>query len=320
MAVRTFDWRVMSGIGGFGGLFRLGESMPGDPILVASADGIGTKSLVASAMGRFDTIGQDLVAMNVDDVVTYGASPLFLLDSLTVETVFPPQVEQIVRGIVDGCLQAGCALLGGEVAEHPGTRSNRGFDLVGFVVGSVSSEKLITGEHIRAGDVVIGLSAEGMRSDGYSLVRKVFARRNLDEPAYPGALHSLGDELLRPSRIYVPTVLKLLDCVEVHGLAHVTGGGIATNVERILPSTCDVLIKRGSWPIPRIFEEIRLIGDLAPESLEEALPIGVGMVAIVDSQSAPFALDCLAEAGQEAFVIGEVRQGTGRARFVSRFA
>jgi phosphoribosylformylglycinamidine cyclo-ligase len=284
---------------------------------VASTDGVGTKAQIASAVGRYDTIGLDLVAMNVDDIVVYGARPLFFLDFVMTGAVDPGQVEDIVRGVANGCKQVGCALLGGEVAEHPGTMGRGEFDLVGFVVGSVDRKELITGTSIRPGDRVIGLTAPGLRSDGYSFVRKIFADRSLNEPAYPDADHSLGDELLRPSAILTPMVLDLLRAVDVHGLAHVTGGGIAANAARILPPDCDLVLHRGSWPVPPIFVEMRRSRGITTRAMEDAFGLGIGMVVVVPPEAEEQALQILARGAvpTPTLTIGEVTPGSGRAAF-----
>ena len=228
----TFRPEVIGDIGGFGGLFAFDTSRYQRPVLVSSTDGVGTKALVAQAVGRFDTIGVDLVAMCVDDLVCQGAEPLFFLDYIAVGRLDPAHVEQLVEGVAEGCRQAGCALIGGEMAEHPGAMEPGEFDLVGFAVGVAERDQLITGEHIAPGDVLIGLASPNLRSNGYSLARRVLlerAGRSLDAPAFDGAHHSLGDELLRPSVIYAPAVAALQRAVEVRGVAHITGGGIPGN-------------------------------------------------------------------------------------------
>ena len=215
---------------GFGGLFSFAGHRYRHPVLVSSTDGVGTKALIAQATGRFDTIGIDLVAMCVDDLVCQGAEPLFFLDYIAVGKLDPDHIEQLVEGVAEGCRQAGCALIGGEMAEHPGAMEPGEFDLVGFAVGVVERDQLLSGDAVRPGDVVIGLPSPGLRSNGYSLARRVFfdaAGRGLDEPAYEGARHSLADELLEPSVIYSPAMQALLRQVDVHAAAHITGGGLA---------------------------------------------------------------------------------------------
>src|SRR5437762_988433 len=228
----TFRPEVVGDIGGFGGLFAFDPQRYRDPILVSSTDGVGTKALVAQATGRFTTIGVDLVAMCVDDIAAQGAEPLFFLDYIAVGRLEPDQVEGLVTGMVDGCRQAGCALIGGEMAEHPGALEPGEFDLVGFTVGVAERDRLVTGERIEPGDRLIGLPSDGLRSNGYSLARRVLfdvAGLDLGGPAGSGAHHSLADELLKPSDIYAPALVVLGRAVDVHGLAHVTGGGLAGN-------------------------------------------------------------------------------------------
>lgn len=313
----TFGPEVVTDIGGFGGLYALPPSSRRESsLLVASSDGVGTKSLLCTAAGDYRSIGLDLVAMNIDDIVVYGARPLFLLDYLVVGDVIPEMVEDIVAGIADGCRQVGCALLGGEVAEHPGTMASGEFDLAGFVIGTVDRDELITGASIVPGDVVIGIAAAGMRSDGYSFVRKIFAETPLDAPAYAAADHSLLDELIRPSRIYTPAVLDIIARVDVHGIAHVTGGGIATNLTRVLHGSVDARVNRGAWPIPPIFAEMRRVGGVTAEALEDSLPIGIGMLLVVGADDAATVIDACVAAGHEAYRIGDIVDGGGVARFV----
>src|SRR4051812_25609808 len=245
---------VLGGIGGFGGLFALGADRYRDPVLVSTTDGVGTKAMVATAAGRFDTIGIDLVAMCVDDLVCQGAEPLFFLDYVSIGKLDPDQVAEVVSGVADGCRQAGCALVGGEMAEHPGAMEPGEFDLVGFAVGVVERDAIIDGSKVAPGDVLVGLPSPGIRSNGYSLARHVLfdvAGRSLDDPAWdgPGA-PTVADELLRPSVIYSPAIGALVGEVEVHTVAHVTGGGIAGNLARVLPDGADAVVDRGSWESP----------------------------------------------------------------------
>ncbi len=235
----TFRPEVIGDIGGFGGLFGFDSARYRQPVLVSSTDGVGTKALVAQAAGRFDTIGVDLVAMCVDDIVCQGAEPLFFLDYIAVGRLDPDHIEQLVEGVAEGCRQAGCALIGGEMAEHPGAMEPGEFDLVGFAVGVAERDQMITGEHIAPGDVLIGLPSPGLRSNGYSLARRILFERaglSLDDPAFPGAHHSLADELLKPSVVYAPAIAALTRAVDVRGIAHITGGGIPGNLNRVLPS------------------------------------------------------------------------------------
>ena len=250
---------MIGDIGGFGALFALEAGKCDDPVLVSSTDGVGTKAMIATATGRYDTIGIDLVAMCVDDIVCQGAEPLWFLDYISVGRLDPDQIEQLVSGVADGCRQAGCALIGGEMAEHPGAMGAHEFDLVGFAVGVVERAHLVTPDLVQAGDVLIGLPSPGLRSNGYSLARRVLldvGGRRIDEPAWTGAKHSLADELLRPSVIYAPAVRALAAERAIHGVSHITGGGLPGNVPRMLPAHLDAVIDRATWDVPEIFGEI----------------------------------------------------------------
>src|SRR4051794_32915796 len=260
----TFRPEVIGDIGGFGGLFAFPQHRFTNPVLVSSTDGVGTKALVAQVVGQFETIGIDLVAMCVDDLVCQGAEPLFFLDYIAVGKLDPAHIKQLVKGVAEGCRTAGCALVGGEMAEHPGAMEPGEFDLVGFAVGVAERDRLVTGEHVRPGDVLIGLPSPGLRSNGYSLARRVLlerAGRPLDGPAFDGAHHDLAEELLRPSVIYAPAVLALQRVVDVRAVAHITGGGIRGNLSRVLPERCDAVVNRPAWEPPRIFDEIQRLGD-----------------------------------------------------------
>ena len=306
---------TLGGIGGFGGAFAFDPDRFERPVLVASTDGVGTKALVAAAAGRYDTIGVDLVAMCVDDVVCAGAEPLFLLDYVSTGKLDPEQMEQLVAGVAEGCRQAGCALLGGEMAEHPGAAAPGQFDLAGFAVGAVERDAILGPERVRPGDVLVGLASPGLRSNGYSLARHVLlerAGRTLDDPAWPGAGHSLADELLRPSVIYAPAVLDVLRAAPVHAVAHITGGGIPGNLARVLPDTCDADVDRASWDEPRIFTEIARVGDVDEDEMARVFNLGIGMILVVPEAAVAVVLDVLDGAGQRAGVVGKVTLGSGR--------
>ena len=310
----TFRPEVLGDIGGFGGLFRFFKDRYRDPVLVASTDGVGTKALVAQAAGRFDTIGLDLVAMCVDDLVCQGAEPLFFLDYIAVGRLDPDHIEQLVGGVAEGCRQAGCALIGGEMAEHPGAMEPGEFDLVGFAVGVVERDRVLTGEDVSDGDVLIGLPSPGLRSNGYSLARKVFfdvAGRSLDEPAYEGSRRTLADELLEPSVIYAPAIDALLRAVDVRAIAHITGGGILGNLVRVLPNHLDAVVDRRTWEQPRIFTEIQQIGEITAEEMAKVFNLGVGMIAVVPREDAFKAVDVLRERGHRAFELGSIVAGQG---------
>jgi phosphoribosylformylglycinamidine cyclo-ligase len=314
----TFRPEVIGDIGGFGGLFSFANHRFRHPVLVSSTDGVGTKALIAQAADRFDTIGVDLVAMCVDDLVCQGAEPLFFLDYIAVGKLDPSHIEQLVEGVAEGCRQAGCALIGGEMAEHPGAMEPGEFDLVGFAVGVAERDQLITGEHVRPGDVLLGLPSPGIRSNGYSLARHALletAGRSLDAPAFDGAHHTLAEELLVPSVIYAPAVLALLKQVEVRAVAHVTGGGLAGNLTRVLPKGLDVTVDPSAWEEPQIFAEIRAAGDIADEEMRKVFNLGIGMVVVVPADEAYRALDVLRTNGQRAVEIGTVHKGDGTVHF-----
>jgi phosphoribosylformylglycinamidine cyclo-ligase len=313
---------VIGTIGGFGGLFEL---PPGyrRPVLVSSTDGVGTKMAVAMATGRFDTVGIDLVAMCVDDLVCCGARPLFFLDYQLLGQVDPVQVRQVMTGIAAGCRLAGCAIVGGELAEHPGLLAPGELDVAGFAVGVVERDCIVDGpERTRAGDVLIGLASPGLRSNGYSLARRALldlAGRPLDGPAWDGAGATLADELLRPSVIYTPAILALLDAgtVDVHAVAHITGGGLPGNVPRVVAADLDAVFDPGSWTVPRIFAEIQAAGKISDEEMFRVFNLGIGMVVAVPARDAPHALELLAAIGQSASKVGHLSAGAGRA-YVAR--
>jgi len=315
----TFRSEVIGDIGGFGGLFSLAGHGRNDPVLVSSTDGVGTKALVAQAAGRFDSIGVDLVAMCVDDLVCQGAEPLFFLDYIAVGKLDPDHIVQLVSGVAEGCRTARCALIGGEMAEHPGAMEPGEFDLVGFAVGIADRAELITGERVAPGDALVGLPSPGLRSNGYSLARRVLLERAglpLDGPAYDGAAHSLAEELLLPSVIYAPAVLSTIAEVEVKAVAHITGGGIPGNLNRVLPATADAVVDTTSWEAPRIFGEIQRLGEVHPDEMARVFNLGIGMVLVVPGEQSFRAVDVLRAAGHQARVIGEVAPGRGAVRMV----
>jgi phosphoribosylformylglycinamidine cyclo-ligase len=315
----TFRPEVIGDIGGFGGLFRFDPSRYRDPVLVSSTDGVGTKALVAKAAGRFTTIGVDLVAMCVDDIVCCGAEPLFFLDYISVGRLDPDHVKQLVSGVAEGCRQAGCALIGGEMAEHPGAMEPGEFDLVGFAVGVVERRRMITGEHVAPGDVLIGLPSPGLRSNGYSLARRLvfdIAGRSLDDPAWDDVhAPTVGDELLRPSLVYAPAIRSLIDAVEVNAIAHITGGGIPGNLNRVLSKRTDAVVDPTTWEWPRLFGELQRLGDVSTEEMRRVFNLGIGMIAVVPGPDAHRAIDALRLAGHRARVVGEVVPGHGEVVF-----
>jgi phosphoribosylformylglycinamidine cyclo-ligase len=311
---------MVRGIGGFGGQFPLDTTRFRQPVLVASTDGVGTKLVVARDTGRYDTVGIDLVAMCVDDLVCVGAEPLFMLDYIATGKVDPDQVAAVVAGVHEGCRQAGCALIGGETAEHAGVMSRDELDLAGFAVGVVEQGTQLGPERVRAGDVVVALPSPGLRSNGYTLARHVLLERaglDLGEPAWEGAAHSVADELLRPSVIYTPAVLALRGALggALHACAHITGGGIVGNLPRVLPPDLGAVLVRAAWEEPRVFAEIQRLGDVAENEMDQVFNRGVGMALVVDVGAVESALAVLHEAGQAGVVIGEVADGGG-VRFV----
>ncbi len=310
---------VLGGIGGFAGAFAFDNGRFAEPVLVASTDGVGTKVLVAQGAGRYDTIGIDLVAMCVDDLVCVGAEPLFFLDYISTGKLDPQQMEQLVAGVAGACRQVGCALLGGEMAEHHGAMAPGEFDLAGFAVGVVDKASMLGAPRVDAGDVLIGLASAGLRSNGYTLARHVLlerAGRRLDEPAFDGADHSLADELLRPSVLYAPAVLGAVRGAGggLHAAAHITGGGIPGNLARVLPADLDAVVDAGSWEVPRIFEEIRRLGDVAPAEMTHVFNLGIGMVLVVAPSVVDAVMASVGEAGVAATVIGSVVAGHGHVR------
>jgi phosphoribosylformylglycinamidine cyclo-ligase len=310
----TFRPEVIGDIGGFGGAFAFAADGGREPLLVASTDGVGTKSVVARLAGRYGTIGIDCVAMSVDDIAANGAEPLFFLDYISVGKLVPETIDEIVAGVAEGCRQAGCALLGGEMSEHGGVMEPGEFDLVGFAVGVVDKSQLLPAR-VEAGDRVIGFASGGLRCNGYALARRALLGiegSDLDRPAWEGAHHSLADELLRPSVIYAPSMLEVCRRVDVHAYAHVTGGGIPGNLARVLPEGCDAVVYRGGWERPRIFAEVQTAGGIGQEEMEQVFNLGLGMLAIVPGDGVRTALDVVRAAGHEAWVVGELVAGDGR--------
>lgn len=307
----TFRPEVMTELGGFGALFKLNKDQYEEPVLVSGTDGVGTKLKLAFAMDQHDTIGIDAVAMCVNDIVVQGAEPLFFLDYLACDKVIPSKIESIVKGIADGCNQAGCSLIGGETAEMPGMYSEGEYDIAGFTVGIVDKSKMINGSNIAAGDTVIGLASSGVHSNGFSLVRKLL----LEDAGYslqqelPELGGRLGDVLLAPTKIYVKPLLGLLKEIEVKGMAHITGGGFIENIPRMLPDGVNVDIEYGSWPILPIFKLMQEKGSISNKDMFTTFNMGIGMVLVVKEQDADGVLQYLRSAGEEAYVIGRVTEG-----------
>ncbi|HZG58548.1 phosphoribosylformylglycinamidine cyclo-ligase [Paenibacillus sp.] len=316
---RTTRPEVIGGLGGFGGLFAMDREKYKEPILVSGTDGVGTKLKVAFAADKHDTVGIDAVAMCVNDIVVQGAEPLFFLDYLAVGTLEPGKVESIVAGVAEGCVQAGCALIGGETAEMPSMYQDGEYDIAGFTVGVVEKSKMIDGSGIRAGDAVIGLASSGVHSNGFSLVRKLL----LDSGKYGvndvvpalGEGVSLGEALLAPTRIYVKPVLKLIESVAVRGMAHITGGGFIENIPRVLPSNVNAHIRLGSWPMPPIFGLLRAEGSLTHDDCYRTFNMGIGYVIVVPADEREAAMNALTAAGETPYEIGVITEGTGVVTF-----
>jgi phosphoribosylformylglycinamidine cyclo-ligase len=299
---------VLADIGGFGGLFALNSAKYQNPVLVSGTDGVGTKLKVAFMADRHETVGIDLVAMCVNDIIVQGAEPLFFLDYLATGTLVPEKGATIVKGIAEGCSQAGCALIGGETAEMPGFYSANEYDLAGFTVGVVERDRIIDGSTITEGDTLIGLASSGLHSNGYSLARKVlFDRMGLGiNDVLPEIGRTVADELLTPTRIYVKSILNLLRDFTIHGIAHITGGGLPENVPRILPKGCMAQIRTGAWEMPAIFRVIQQGGNITAAELYRTFNCGIGMVLAVSAAEAEDVLQRLKALGETATIIGQI--------------
>lgn len=307
---RTTRPEVLGGLGGFGGLFALDLKKFSEPVLVSGTDGVGTKLRLAFQTDRHDTIGQDAVAMCVNDILVQGAEPLFFLDYLAVGKLKPERVAEIVGGVAKGCELAGCALIGGETAEMPGFYPEGEYDIAGFSVGAVNRSEIIDGSQIQAGDILIGLPSTGFHSNGYSLVRKVFAPYSMDH-IFPELGEPLGEALLRPTKIYVKTILPLLPERKILGMAHITGGGITENIPRVLPAGLGIRINKKAWEVPAVFSLLQHLGEVAETEMYRTFNMGIGFVLIVHPQDAESLQAQLKAAGEENFVIGEVLSGEG---------
>lgn len=310
---RTKRPEVLGGLGSFGGMFDLSQFNLKEPVLVSGTDGVGTKLMLAFMMDKHDTIGIDAVAMCVNDIVVQGAEPLYFLDYIACGKAVPERIEAIVKGIADGCEQAGCAIVGGETAEMPGMYSEEEYDLAGFAVGIGEKSKLITGNDIKEGDVIIGLASNGLHSNGFSLVRKVLleqAQLSLQEEV-SSLGRTLGEELLQPTRIYVKPLLEIMASYDVKGLAHVTGGGFYENLPRMLPEGVGVHIDFGSWPIHPIFELIQQKGEITSKDMFSTFNMGIGMAIVVSESEMHPVLQKLNESGEKAYIIGRVTGDEG---------
>jgi phosphoribosylformylglycinamidine cyclo-ligase len=310
---KTFRPEVLTGLGGFGGLFSLNKDKYEEPVLVSGTDGVGTKLKLAFAMDKHDTIGIDAVAMCVNDVVVTGAEPLFFLDYLACGKLVPEKIEAIVKGVADGCEQAGCALIGGETAEMPGMYQDGEYDIAGFTVGIVDRPKVIDGSTIQPGDAVIGFASSGVHSNGFSLVRRLLLEQKgyalTDKPSELDG-KTLGETLLEPTRIYVKQILRLLEKVTVKGMAHITGGGFIENIPRVLPEGVNVDINRGAWPVLPIFSLMQQAGGISDRDMYTTFNMGIGMVLVVPAEQAEQALEAAQEQGERAYRIGTVTDGS----------
>lgn len=301
---------VIGGIGGFGGMFELAANEYKNPVLVSGTDGVGTKIKLAFLMDKHDTIGIDCVAMCVNDVACSGAKPLFFLDYIACGKNYPEKIEQIVKGVADGCVQSGCALVGGETAEHPGMMPDEEYDLAGFTVGIGEKDKLVSGEHLKAGDAIIGVASSGIHSNGFSLIRKVF---NINSETiavkYDELGTTLGEALLTPTRIYVKPLLTLMDSVRVNAISHITGGGFYENVPRMLnDNTLAVIEKDKCFKLP-IFDLIQKTGNISEHDMYNTFNMGTGLMLAVDSDKADEAVRILNANGEQATIIGEIKNG-----------
>ena len=304
---RTLTADVISDLGGFGGLFSLDLHGLEKPVLVSGTDGVGTKQRIAQLMDRHSTVGIDCVAMCVNDIICCGAKPLFFLDYIAIGKNIPEKVVSLVSGVSEGCVRAGCALIGGETAEHPGTMKPDDYDLAGFAVGVVDRDKILDKNKMQPGDVVIALPSSGLHSNGYSLVRKVFDVENADLGQYYGELGcALGEELLRPTKIYVRPVLAAIEAADIRGISHITGGGFYENIPRCIPDGLCAKIEKKTLRIPPIFPLLSRMGGISERDMFNTFNMGTGMVLVAAKNSADKALAALHSLGQEAGVIGEI--------------
>lgn len=324
---RTFSPRVLRNDGGFAGLFQLDFSSAlfarnyQQPVLVSGTDGVGTKLKVAQLLGRHDTVGIDLVAMCVNDILCCGAEPLFFLDYVAMSRDMPPLLEQIVVGISQGCIQADCSLLGGETAIMPDLYQGEDYDLAGFCVGVAEKKNLISGQHIADDDVVIGVQSSGFHSNGFSLVRKVvFDKAGLAVDAYIDDLQStVGEALMTPTLIYSNLVRRVLGHYRVknvvHGIAHITGGGLLENTERILPDKVDLVFERGSWDVPAVFSWLQQLGQISDDEMAHVFNMGLGLTFIVNPYYANTIMDIAAGMGLKSWIVGRAQRGSGKSRW-----
>lgn len=315
LARSTFKPHVMTDIGSFGAFCKIDKARYRDPVLVSGTDGVGTKLRIAFMMNRHDTVGIDLVAMSVNDILTSGAQPLFFLDYFATGKLSTKTAGAVIRGIAEGCKMADCSLIGGETAEMPGFYAKGEYDLAGFAVGIVDKDRIINGSGIKEGDVLIGLASSGLHSNGYSLARKLFFDIKKYKPSKKlkelGC--TIGEALLNPTRIYVRSVLKVIEKYKIKGIAHITGGGLTENLPRILPKkpALKFAIEKGSWPVPPIFRLIQEMGSVPEGEMYKTLNMGIGMVLVVSQTDAPAVMKKLKQLGEDAYIIGSVKKGKG---------
>lgn len=314
----TFRKEVLTDIGGFGGLFSLDVERFKKPVLVSGTDGVGTKLKIAFMMDKHDTVGIDCVAMCVNDIICSGAEPLFFLDYIACGRLLPEKAALIVEGVARGCREAGCSLIGGETAEMPGFYPDGEYDIAGFAVGVVDRDRIIDGSSIRPGDIVIGLPSSGLHSNGFSMVRKIFfGMAKLSTGDYiPELGCTLGEELLKPTRIYAGTVLELIENFEIKGIAHITGGGFFENLPRALPKGRDIIVRRGSWEVPPVFHLIQKTGDVDEREMFSTFNMGIGLVLITSPYEGDKLVSLLKTRGEKACIIGEVVDGNGEVKVI----
>lgn len=308
----TFNSNVLADLGGFGGLFSLNIKDYEEPVLVAGTDGVGTKLKLAFMLDKHDTIGQDCVAMCVNDILCQGATPLFFLDYIATGKLVGEKVAEIVGGIANGCRQSGCALIGGETAEMPGLYNSDEYDLAGFAVGIVDKSKVITGDNINSGDIILGLKSSGIHSNGYSLVRKLFfdVLKMKSEDYVEEFGCTLGEELLKPTKIYTKEILSLIKSINVKGIGHITGGGFYENIPRILPDGVDAKISVDKWQLPAVFKFMAEKGNVDMEEMFSTFNMGIGMIVVVSKEDADVSMELIRNAGSEVNIIGEIIEGT----------
>ncbi|MBP5445574.1 MAG: phosphoribosylformylglycinamidine cyclo-ligase [Acholeplasmatales bacterium] len=301
---------TMGNIGSFGGMFDLSLLKYKEPVLVSGTDGVGTKLVIAQTLDKHDTIGQDVVAMCVNDCLAQGAEPIFFLDYVAVGKNHPAQIEQIVKGVADGCILAGCALIGGETAEMPGMYAEDEYDIAGFSVGVVEKEKLIDGSKVEVGDTIVGIASSGVHSNGFSLVRRIITE-SMDNYDTPFEGSTIGETLLTPTKIYIKPVLEVIKNVDVHAICHITGGGFDENIPRVVHDDQGILINEGTWPILPIFKYLEKTGNIPHREMFNVFNMGIGMMIIVKPADADKVIKILEENGEKAYKIGEITNQKG---------